>query len=112
MSCKCKTANAHAPTVLESFLLDKCALPKHHRMSRAHCHSTLAQLLVLGRSPHTIARMTLTIKRDGNWSSFQLADNIAPLSVTGTVIAPSARIDLFAGPVMCEYRLENTVCLT
>ena len=37
--------------------------------------------------------MTLTIKLDGNWSSFQLANNTPPLSVTGSVIAPSARMD-------------------
>ena len=36
--------------------------------------------------------MTLTIKLDGNWSSFQLANNTPPLSVTGSVIAPSARM--------------------
>ena len=36
--------------------------------------------------------MTLTIKLDGNWNSFQLANNTPPLSVTGSVIAPSARI--------------------
>ena len=41
-----------------------------------------------------IARMTLTIKLDGNWSSFQLANNTPPLSVTGSVIAPSARMSL------------------
>ena len=39
-----------------------------------------------------IARMTLTIKLDGNWNSFQLANNTPPLSVTGNVIAPSARM--------------------
>ena len=38
--------------------------------------------------------MTLTIKLDGNWSSFQLANNTPPLSVTGSVIAPSARMHL------------------
>ena len=43
-------------------------------------------------APVKIARMTLTIKLDGNWSSFQLANNTPPLSVTGSVIAPSARI--------------------
>ena len=41
-----------------------------------------------------IARMTLTIKLDGNWSSFQLANNTHPLSVTGSVIAPSARMEV------------------
>jgi hypothetical protein len=43
-------------------------------------------------APIKIARMTLTIKLDGNWSSFQLANNAPPLSVTGSVIAPSARM--------------------
>ena len=43
-----------------------------------------------------IARMTLTIKRDGNWSSFQLANSALPLSVTSSAIAPSARMDTSA----------------
>ena len=45
-------------------------------------------------APIKIARMTLTIKLDRNWSSFQLANNTPPLSVTGSVIAPSARMDI------------------
>ena len=36
--------------------------------------------------------MTLTIKLDGNWSSFQLANSAPPLCVTDSAIAPSARI--------------------
>ena len=36
--------------------------------------------------------MTLTIKLDRNWSSFQLANSTPPLSVTGSAIAPSARM--------------------
>ena len=43
-------------------------------------------------APVKIARMTLTIKLDGNWSSFQLANNTSPLSVTDSIIAPSARM--------------------
>ena len=43
-------------------------------------------------APIKIARMTLTIKLDGDWSSFQIANNTPPLSVTGSVIAPSARM--------------------
>ena len=39
-----------------------------------------------------IARMTLTIKLDGNWSSFQLANSAPPLSVTDSALAPSARV--------------------
>ena len=45
-------------------------------------------------APIKIARMTLTIKLDGNWSSFQLANSAPPLSVTGSAIAPSARMRL------------------
>jgi len=36
--------------------------------------------------------MTLTIKLDGNWNSFQLANSAPPLSVTDSAIAPSARM--------------------
>ena len=43
-------------------------------------------------APIKIARMTLTIKLDGNWNSFQLANSAPPLSVTDSAIAPSARI--------------------
>ena len=39
-----------------------------------------------------IGRMTLTIKLDGNWGSFQLAKSAPPLSVTDSAIAPSARM--------------------
>ena len=39
-----------------------------------------------------IARMTLTAKLDGNWNSLQLTNNTPPLGVTGSVIAPSARM--------------------
>ena len=43
-------------------------------------------------APIKIARMTLTIKLDGNWNSFQLANSAPPLSVTDSAIAPSARM--------------------
>ena len=43
-----------------------------------------------------IARMTLTVKLDRNWSSFQLANSAPPLSVTDSAIAPSARIGILA----------------
>ena len=54
-------------------------------------------LLCWAEAPIKIARMTLTIKLDGNWSSFQLANSAPPLSVTDSAIAPSARI-----PVICS----------
>ena len=43
-------------------------------------------------APIKIARMTLTIKLDGNWSSFQLANSTPPQSVIDNAIAPPARI--------------------
>ena len=43
-----------------------------------------------------IARMTLTIKLDRNWSSFQLANSAPPLSVTDSAIASSARMCSFS----------------
>ena len=45
-----------------------------------------------------IARMTLTIKLDGNWSSLQLANSALPLSVTDRAIAPSVRINKKCSP--------------
>ena len=54
---------------------------RHNRWAEAH---------------EKIARMTLTIKLDRNWSSFQLANSAPPLSVTDGAIAPSARIHNFA----------------
>ena len=57
-----------------------------------HCHPS--DLMSVWAKAHVkIARMILTIKLDGNWSSFQLANNTPPLSVTGSVIAPSARME-------------------
>ena len=69
-------------------------------VAKQHCsmfgsHVVCAVLVASwAEAPIKIAKMTLTIKLDGNWSSFQLANNTPPLSVTGSVIAPSARIQL------------------
>ena len=54
-----------------------------------------------------IARMTLTIKLDRNWSSFQLANRAPPLSVTDSSIAPSARMLAYPiahGDVLVQWR--------
>ena len=80
--------------------------PQHCRLAAA-CHtctcprreSTLGSSIPLtilswAEARVKIARMTLTIKLDGNWSSFQLANSAPPLSVTDSAIAPSARIFL------------------
>ena len=48
---------------------------------------------MLGRGPPKNCKNDLTIKLDGNWSSFQLANSAPPLSVTGSAIAPSARMN-------------------
>ena len=54
--------------------------------------SLLVYFVRWAEAPVKIARMTLTIKLDGNWSSFQLANSASPLSVTDSAIAPSARM--------------------
>ena len=52
----------------------------------------LVECCCWAKGPIKIAKMTLTIKLDGNWSSFQLANSTPPLSVTDSAIAPSARM--------------------
>ena len=44
------------------------------------------------KAPINIARMALTIKLDGNWISFQLANSAPPLCATDSAIAPSAKM--------------------
>ena len=62
-------------------------------------------------APVKIARMTLTIKLDRNWSSFQLANSAPPLSVTDSAIAPSARM-LWNVPFgCCSFGYARGVCL-
>jgi hypothetical protein len=74
---------------------------------------TAAFLIALTCSAHwaeahvKIARMTLTIKLDRNWSSFQLANSAPPLSVTDSAIAPSARILLQVGFCFTAAREER-----
>ena len=63
-------------------------------------------LLSWAEAPIKIARMTLTIKLDGNWSSFQLANSAPPLSVTGSAIAPSASM-LARQPLQAETPTQN-----
>ena len=56
-------------------------------------HKRVVDSRVIARwaeAPIKIARMTLTIKLDGNWSSFQLANSAPPLSATDSALAPSA----------------------
>ena len=67
-------------------LIFKCSYQCNHR------ETFIPLVFYWAEARIKIARMTLTIKLDGNWSSFQLANNTPPLSVTGSVIAPSARM--------------------
>ena len=57
-------------------------------------------------APIKIARMTLTIKLNGNWNSFQLANSTPPLSVTDSAIAPSARMPVDSPAYMNKYRMS------
>ena len=61
-------------------------------MTHKWCPANNLACISWAEAPVKIARMTLTIKLDGNWSSFQLANNTSPLSVTDSIIAPSARM--------------------
>ena len=51
--------------------------------------------------------MTLTIKLDGNWSSFQLANSTPPLSVTDSAIAPSARMHPRAATQVPVFKVSD-----
>ena len=81
-----------------SFIPQQCLLAAAcHTCTCPRRQSTLGSGIPLTRLSWAearvkIARMTLTIKLDGNWSSFQLANSAPPLSVTGSAIAPSARM--------------------
>ena len=61
-------------------------------------------------APVKIARMTLTIKLDRNWSSFQLANSAPPLSVTDSAIAPSARMLCHAAFRRCRWCRGRGAC--
>ena len=67
-----------------------------------HRSSPLLQCACWAEARIKITRMTLTIKLDRNWSSFQLANSAPPLSVTGSAIAPSARMHTMARPQVGE----------
>jgi hypothetical protein len=65
-----------------------------HASKHIHTHTSAGILRVerWAEAHIKIARMTLTIKLDRNWNSFQLANSAPPLSVTDSAIAPSARM--------------------
>ena len=78
-----------------SFIPQQCLLAAAcHTCTCPRRQSTLGSGIPLTRLSWAearvkIARMTLTIKLDGNWSSFQLANSAPPLSVTDSAIARS-----------------------
>ena len=84
----------------------RCMERQHHALQKQHhaLRSNLALSIINKASWKVrwaearikITRMTLTIKRDRNWSSFQLANSAPPLSVTGSAIALSARMEIFS----------------
>ena len=58
-------------------------------MQWQHHHDDNVHQKELGWIDIKIARMTLTIKLDGNWSSFQPANSAPPLSVTDSATGQS-----------------------
>ena len=74
---------------------------RRQRDTHTHTHTHTHTLCTCwAEAPVKIARMTLTIKLDRNWSSFQLANSAPPLSVTDSAIAPSARMEvMLAAPL-------------
>ena len=78
--------------------------PMRARLQSARTH----QVCCWAEARIKIARMTLTINLDRNWSSFQLANSAPPLSVTDSAIAPSARM-LSVGYRGCSYGLLNNM---
>ena len=79
-------------TLMESHANSTCLVHVCTHTAIMCCYNSIRIDVRWAEAPIKIARMTLTIKLDGNWNSFQLANNTPPLSVTGSVIAPSARM--------------------
>ena len=78
--------------VLASFQFCVISITCVHVVVMTSTQWALRQTIRWAEARIKIARMTLTIKLDGNWSSFQLANSAPPLSVTDSAIAPSARM--------------------
>ena len=103
-TCELRNHCRSDPVQVQSTLISQGVCPQTALPQHTQCLNSWAE------APIKIARMTLTIKLDGNWSSFQLANNTPPLSVTGSVIAPSARMHSkasspkrrgYTGPTQC-----------
>ena len=90
------------------------SLTDNHRSNQHLMQSFLAAPFVScwAEALLKIARMTLTIKRDGNWSSFQLANSALPLSVTSSAIAPSARMQSLGPGSNVSNKYFKAGCLT
>ena len=81
------------PCVYICVFAHAAAMCRSARSATRHTpHTIFTQYYCWAEAPIKIARMTLTAKLDGNWSSFQLANSAPPLSVTGGATAPSARM--------------------
>ena len=93
-----------------------------HKNCKVHLDDCISMVEGLTRSDHKpghcwaeapikIARMTLTIKLDRNWSSFQLANSTPPQSVIDNAIAPPARIPILPGAKIYSYLPTATTAL-
>ena len=74
-------------------------------------HNIVRPISSWAEAHEKIARMTLTIKLDRNWSSFQLANSAPPLSVTDSAIAPSARMKHLAVALKSDDARHFIPCL-
>ena len=93
--CSCGSCHAGRMLHLEYMRAGSPRAPTAGTHTHAHadvCCRKVQCVLRWAEAHIKIARMTLTIKLDGNWSSFQLANSAPPLSVTDSAIAPSARM--------------------
>ena len=83
-------------------------LTSRHSLAVDVCRSSRPSMHCWAEAPIKIARMTLTIKLDRNWSSFQLANSAPPLSVTDS--APSARMVATVSNLPRGSRVKQVVC--
>ena len=91
--------------LLEPLSLDNRGSPMPRRIEQCSVLLKITSSIVSGRGPHTSCKSDLDDQTCRNWNSLQPTNNTPTLSGTGNDTAPSARIDLLAGLVICEHRL-------
>ena len=109
LACFVPPARGHTHTHTKAKGTHKSTHKKHTQKAHTKCCQQVVYCWAEARVK--IARMTLTIKLDGNWSSFQLANCAPPLGVTDSAIAPSARmLRAWQGPRL-KLTKKRSTCL-